>query len=70
MEPSELSENDSGSPKDESKSSEDSDFEDLNVGGKYDEAEFNKIMNDLTVGYTLTYKQIKGDPQFQQAPLN
>ena len=70
MEPSELSELNSDSPNDESKISEDSNFEDPNDGGKIDEAEFNKIMSDLTEGYTLTYKQIKGDPKFQQAPLN
>ena len=48
VEPAELSDLNGGSPNEESKHSEDSDFEDPNDGGKIDDAEFNKIMNDLT----------------------
>ena len=68
--PSELNHLDSDSANDESKHSEDSDYEDVNVGGKNDEVEINEIRSDLTAGYTLTYRQIKGDPQLQVPPLN
>lgn len=47
-EPSELNHLDSDSPKDESKSSDDSEYEDVIGEVKYDEVEMNQTISDLT----------------------